>query len=342
MWAALQLSYGVRRLRLLRRCGAPAPPRPISMHPVAQMRLVAFRLGTRRLLRTSALAVVGAGCSGADAPTQPARSLTGVWAGSSALFALSLDLRSAGGTVSGRGWWAQVLYEVDGTRYALNPTVAVPVTVSGVTRDSTFVLTLTSAPAAGQVGSSRLESVVVRGTAREGVLDVRFAATASASSPPVEQAALLTPDADSVARGRLTLRGARPWGGAPVVDLVQVGSAWEGPALFSYAREPAFGLGSFGSDSTGVLLELASGRPAVGRYELGRAKAWVPPACGRRSCPDYEPTAAAPGELVITRSSARAVSGTFRFIGVRTPQFAPPDTLVFEGAFDLACASRGC
>jgi hypothetical protein len=115
-----------------------------------------------------------------------------------------------------------------------------------------------------------------------------------------------------------------------------------GHASLSRAGGTVFALGSFPSDPGGILIELEPGCPAVGRHVLAQglggtpaaAVAHVPPACQRRSCPYSSPTAGAPGELVITRSTARAVSGTFRFTVVQAREGEPPDTLVFEGAFD--------
>jgi hypothetical protein len=306
----------------------------------------------RRLLLTSALGFAAAGCSGADTPTVPARSLTGAWTGASALVSLGLDLRSSGGAVGGRGWIAPDRVEglTPGTYAALTPAVAVPVQVTGAVQDSTFVLTLTPDLPAGASFGYTLDPVVLRGTARDGALDARFDVTYPGLPSPGAQAAVLAPDADSVARGRLTMRAAPPGGGAARVDLVRTASAWVGRAILSRAGGTVFALGSFPSDPGGILIELTSGRPAVGRHVLAQglggtpaaAVAHVPPACQRRSCPDYSPTAGAPGELVITRSTARAVSGTFRFTGVRVADGVPPDTLVFEGAFDAPCGSRGC
>jgi hypothetical protein len=86
----------------------------------------------RRLLLTSALGFAAAGCSGADTPTVPARSLTGAWTGASALVSLGVDLRSSGGAVGGRGWIAPDRVAPDrvegltpGTYPALTPAVAV-------------------------------------------------------------------------------------------------------------------------------------------------------------------------------------------------------------------------
>ena len=150
-------------------------------------------------------------------------------------------------------------------------------------------------------------------------------------------------------RGRASRLRRPPRGGAPAYDVHSVAGAFPAIHHDSVGREvQGFWIESQGLTPRVAFFMAGLARPAPGRYPIGlaaerRVAASLGLSCNR-FCAAYVAIGAAGDELVVTRSTPWAVSGTFRFtaagngiLGARRE-----DTLVVEGHFDAPCGRRDC